>query len=70
MAGQPHEVVLRLHGDQPSEDDLAAWMRDGSVVRLQVSETGSHSRHIIVLNFTSVAFAWLVPYKGGRGVNF
>jgi hypothetical protein len=70
MLGQPHDVVLRLHGDEPSEDDVAMWMQDGSVIRLRVSESGSHTPHSMVVNFSGVVFAWLVPYQSGRGVNF
>ncbi|GAA4575694.1 hypothetical protein [Planotetraspora kaengkrachanensis] len=69
MAGQPHDVTLRLHGDKPTEDDVAAWMKEGSVIRLHISETGTRAPHTMLVNFSSVAFAWLVPYKAGRGVD-
>jgi hypothetical protein len=69
MAGQPHDVTLRLHGDEPTEDDVAAWMKEGSVIRLHVSETGTRAPHTMLVNFSSVAFAWLVPYKAGRGLD-
>jgi hypothetical protein len=68
MAGQPHDMTLRLHGDEPTEDDVAAWMREGSVIPLLVSESGSRAPHTMLVNFSGVVFAWLVPYKAGRGV--
>ncbi|MER5317960.1 hypothetical protein [Streptosporangium roseum] len=71
MAGQAHDLMLRLHGDPPTEDDLAGWMQKGSVVRLEVSEQGSHqTAHGMLVNFSGVVFAWLVPFRSGRGVSF
>lgn len=68
IAGQPHDLMLRLHGDEPSEDEVATWMQDGSVVRLQVTETAIQQPHTMMVNFGSVIFAWLCPYKSGRAV--
>ncbi|RCG31120.1 hypothetical protein DQ384_10200 [Sphaerisporangium album] len=70
MTGQAHDQMLRLHGDQPSEDDLASWMQDGAVVRLLVSETANRPPHTILVNFGSVVLAWLGPFKSDRGVGF
>lgn len=68
MAGQAHDLMLRLHGARPTEDDVAAWMQDGAVIRLQVSETASRPPHTMLVNFGSVVFAWLYPYKPSGGV--
>jgi hypothetical protein len=48
VAGQPHDLTLRGHGEPPSEGDLAAWMQDGRVVGLQVSQTAGRRPHTIV----------------------
>jgi hypothetical protein len=68
MAGQSHDLMLRLHGLQPSEDDVAAWMQEGAVVRLQVTETANRPPHTMLVNFSSVVFAWLCPYKSTKDV--
>src|SRR5258705_8465178 len=39
-AGREHELVLRLFGAAPTEDDIVSWMRDGAVQRLHVSRHG------------------------------
>ncbi|GAA4234410.1 hypothetical protein GCM10023075_52880 [Streptosporangium album] len=71
MAGQSRDLMLRLHGAEPTEDEVAGWMQDGSVIRLEVSEAGSHQvPHSMLVNFGSVAFAWLVPFSAGRNVMF
>jgi hypothetical protein len=69
IAGQSHDLMLRLHDRRPTEDEVAGWMRDGSVVRLQVTETAGRSPHTMLVNFGSVVFAWLCPYRSGREVN-
>lgn len=69
LVGQGSDLMLRLHGKVPGDDDVAGWMQDGSVIRLEVSETGSRAPHSIMVNFGRVVFAWLTPYKSGRGVN-
>ncbi|MEU8039454.1 hypothetical protein [Streptosporangium sp. NPDC049078] len=67
--GQPHDLMLRLHGPEPTEDELMGWMRDGSVIRLKVTETAGRTPHTMLVNFSSVVFAWICPYQSGRGVN-
>ncbi len=67
IAGQPHDLTLRLHGDTPSEDDVAMWMQEGAVVRLQVTETAIQQPHTMLVNFGSVIFAWVLPCKTGKG---
>lgn len=61
IAGRPNDLTLRLHGDVPSEDDVAAWMQEGAVVRLQVTETAIQQPHTMMVNFGMVVFAWLLP---------
>ncbi|MFJ2033500.1 hypothetical protein [Streptosporangium sp. NPDC087985] len=71
MTGQPRDLMLRLHGAEPTEEELAGWMRDGAVIRLEVSEAGSHQMpYSMLVNFSSVAFAWIVPLRPGRRVTF
>ncbi|MGW0589136.1 hypothetical protein [Streptosporangium sp. NPDC002607] len=67
--GQPHDLMLRLHGHEPTEDDVASWMRAGSVIRLQVTETAGRTPHTMLVNFGSVVFAWICPYQSSRGMN-
>jgi hypothetical protein len=69
MVGEPRNLMLRLHGNMPTEDDVAAWMKEGSVIQLQVSETGVQAPHTMLVNFGNVVFAWLMPDKPGRGVD-
>ncbi|MEU8267275.1 hypothetical protein AB0B89_08905 [Sphaerisporangium sp. NPDC049002] len=69
MAGQAHDQMLRLHGARPTEDDVAAWMQEGAVIRLQVTETANRAPHTMLVNFGSVVFAWLCPYKSSGGVS-
>jgi hypothetical protein len=68
MTGQSHDLMLRLHGSRPTEDDVEAWMQDGSVIRLQVTETASRPPHTMLVNFGSVVFAWLCPYHSGSSM--
>ncbi|WP_371784202.1 hypothetical protein [Streptosporangium subroseum] len=69
MVGEPRNLMLRLHGNMPTEDDVAAWMKEGSVIQLQVSEAGVQAPHTMLVNFGSVVFAWLMSDKPGRGVD-
>lgn len=59
VAGQPHDLTLRGHGEPPSEGDLAGWMQDGRVVGLQVTQTSGQRPHTMMVNFGKVVFAWL-----------
>lgn len=61
IPGQPHDLTLRVHGAVPSEDDVARWMQDGTVARLQVTETSIQEPHTMMVNFGKVVFAWLLP---------
>lgn len=70
MTGQAHDQMLRLHGDRPSEDDLAGWMQGGVVVGLQVSETANRPPHTVLVNFGSVVLAWLCPFGSTRDAGF
>ncbi|MEV5413008.1 hypothetical protein AB0K60_29755 [Thermopolyspora sp. NPDC052614] len=65
IAGQPHDLTLRVHGDTPSEDDVAMWMQEGAVVRLQITETAIQQPHTMLVNFGSVIFAWVLPCESG-----
>ncbi|GAA3809674.1 hypothetical protein GCM10022226_32530 [Sphaerisporangium flaviroseum] len=61
--------MLRLHGVQPSEDDVAAWMQEGAVIRLMVSETAGKLPHTMLVNFSAVVFAWLCPHKSSKDLS-
>lgn len=69
MSGQSHDLTLRLHDDAPSEDEVATWMREGLVIPLHVSESGSSALRTVLVNFATVAIASLLPYRAGRGVD-
>jgi hypothetical protein len=69
LVGQASDLMLRVHGKVPADEEVASWMQDGSVIRLEVSETGSRAPHAILVNFGRVVFAWLTPYRSGRSVN-
>ncbi|WP_067185067.1 hypothetical protein [Microtetraspora niveoalba] len=70
MVGQLHDLVLRVHKPPLTEDEVARWMQSGAVVRLEVSEMGTQVAHSMLVNFGNVGFAWLLPYRAGRGLNF
>jgi hypothetical protein len=70
VVGQTTDWKLQLHDEPPSEDQLASWMRDGAVARLLVAEHGSNEPHRLLVNFSLIVSARIVPTARGRGVTF
>jgi hypothetical protein len=69
--GREKELVLRMHGIAPTDDDLLSWMREGAVRALTVSR---HHRDeetsTLVLNFAHVVGARIAPYSENRSTSF
>ena len=68
--GKEHELVLRVYGQAPTEDDLVAWMRDGAVRRIHVSRHNDSETFTFVVNFALVVGARLAPYSESRTSSF
>lgn len=68
--GREKELVLRIHGSPPSNEDLSAWMRDGTVRSLTVSRYSDDETSILVLNFAHVVGARVAPYSETRSASF
>jgi hypothetical protein len=52
-AAREEELMLRIHDSPPSNEDLAAWMRDRTV-----------RSSTVLLNFADVVGARIAPYSG------
>jgi hypothetical protein len=70
VIGQTTDWRLLLHGEPPTEDELANWMQNGAVARLLVAEHGSNEPHRLLVNFSLVVSARVVATVTGRGVTF
>jgi hypothetical protein len=71
MVGQTTDWRLLVHGESPTEDELASWMQEGMVARILVAEQGSNEPHTLLVNFSHVVSARLFPVmRAGRGVHF
>ncbi|MCW2903872.1 MAG: hypothetical protein JWO67_6137 [Streptosporangiaceae bacterium] len=70
VVGQTTDWRLLLHGEPPTEDDLASWMQEGMVSRILVAEQGSNQPYTLVVNFALVVSARVLSVTGGRGVSF
>lgn len=72
MAGHTTDWTLFLvDDDPPTEDDVASWMQDGRVAPIQVAEPGTHEPHTLLVNFSHVVAARLLPAtRGDRIVHF
>jgi hypothetical protein len=68
--GKEKELALQLHGQAPNEDELANWMRDGTIARLQVSSHGERDTFTLLVNFGHVVAARLAPYGADRSASF
>jgi hypothetical protein len=70
-AGHPSDWTLLLVDDPPTEDEVASWMQQGTVAPIQVAEQGTHESHTLLVNFSLVVAARLVPAtRGDRTVHF
>jgi hypothetical protein len=68
--GKEHELVLRVYGQAPTEDDLMTWMRDGVVRGILVSRHNDNETFTFVVNFAHVVGARLAPYSESRTSSF
>jgi hypothetical protein len=68
--GREKELVLRVHGTAPTNDELFAWMRDGAVRALTVSRYSDEETSTLVLNFAHVVGARIAPYSDSRSASF
>jgi hypothetical protein len=68
--GREKELVLRIHGTAPTDDELFAWMRDGAVRALIVSRYSDEETSTLILNFGHVVGARIAPYSETRSTSF
>lgn len=68
--GKEHELVLRVYGQAPTEDDLLTWMRDGVVRGILASRHNDNETFTFVVNFAHVVGARLAPYSESRTSSF
>jgi hypothetical protein len=68
--GREKELVLRIHGTAPTDDELFAWVRDGTVRALTVSRYSDEETSTLILNFGHVVGARIAPYSENRSTSF
>jgi hypothetical protein len=68
--GKEKELTLQVHDQVPTEDELANWMRDGTIARLRVSSYGEHDTFTLLVNFGQIVAARLAPYGAARSASF
>jgi hypothetical protein len=71
VAGHTTDWKLLLVDDPPTEDEVTSWMQEGMVAPLRVAEQGTNEPYILLVNFSLIVAARLVPAtRGDRGVHF
>lgn len=71
VTGHTTDWKLLLVDDPPNEDQMTSWMQEGMVARIRVAEQGSNEPYTLLVNFSLVVAARLVPAAAGnRGVHF
>lgn len=71
LAGHTTDWKLLLVDKPPTEDEVASWMQERVVARIRVTEQGSNQPHMLLVNFSLVVAARLLPaVRGNRGVQF
>ena len=68
--GREHELVLRLSGPVPTEDELMSWMQRGAVRQLCVSPHRDSEAFTFVVNFAHVVGARIAPYSDSHTASF
>ena len=68
--GREKELVLRIHGTAPTDDELYAWLRDGAIRALTVSRYSDDETSTLILNFAHVIGARVAPYSESRSTSF
>lgn len=70
VSGREHELVLRISGPAPTQDELATWMREGTVTALHVSPQRDAEAFTYLVNFGHVVAARLAPYSDSHTASF
>lgn len=71
VAGHTTDWKLLLVDEPPTEDEVASWMQERMVARIRVAEQGSNEPHTLLVNFSLVVAARLLPaVRGDRGIQF
>jgi hypothetical protein len=71
VAGHTTDWKLLLVDEAPTEDEVASWMQEKIVARIRVTEQGSNEPHTLLVNFSLVVAARLLPAtRGNRGIQF
>jgi hypothetical protein len=71
VTGHTTDWTLLLVDDPPTEDEVASWMQEGMVAPIRVAEQGSNEPHMLLVNFSLVVAARLLPaMRGDRSVHF
>jgi len=68
--GKEHELVLQVYDPAPSEEDLANWMRDGTLRSLRVSRQREPEAFNFIVNFRHIVGARVAPYSSTRASSF
>jgi hypothetical protein len=68
--GKEHELVLQVYDPAPTEEDVAAWMRDGAVRSMRVSRQGQPEVFTFVVNFRHIVGARISPFSNTRSSSF
>jgi hypothetical protein len=71
VAGHTTDWKLLLVDEPPTEDEVASWMQEGMVAPVRVAEQGSNEPYTLLVNFSLVVAARLLPAtRGDRSVRF
>jgi hypothetical protein len=68
--GKEHELALQVYGPAPTEEDVAAWMRDGAVRSMQVSRQREPEVFTFIVNFRHIVAARVSPFSNARTSSF
>lgn len=68
--GREHELVLRISGPVPKDEELMSWMRDGAVRPLRVSPRRDTEAFTFTVNFAHVVAARIAPYSDSQTASF
>jgi hypothetical protein len=67
--GREHELVLRVTGPIPTEEELMSWMREGAVRPVRVSRHDNEA-FTFTVNFAHVVAARIAPYSDSQTASF
>jgi hypothetical protein len=70
VAGHTTDWTLLLVDTPPTEDEVASWMQEGMVAPIRVAEQGSHEPYTLLVNFSLIVAARLLPAQRDRSVRF